>query len=852
LIERIHMAAQMQSQLRYRVALWLAFVSGAAGLTHQLLWTRRLIDLLGADAGTFARVIGAFFAGLALGAWCASRPVRRPTRFWSWIAWAELAVAVLAVPVLLSAHFADWLWRQPAIDGWLNLLGPPLLVLPPALFMGLVLPWMLRALAHGMGSDGSVRIYAANLLGGIGGIILVMYLGLPRLGLLVAGAVAIGLNLVAALIAVILASQTEPTEETPNRLDAESSKSVGDVWTIRGLAFVSGFLVLAAEVVVQHQFAQVTINSMFSAATVLVLVLAALMVGALLVPAAIRWLGSDQRVLWMSLCAATVCWSIQPFLLVGLTGGLQMLAYDMSPAAYTLQVATLGLLTIGLPFVAAGILFPLVLRTVTEQGARAPRREVGLLFAWNGLGGWLGAEFTSGWIAPGAGLWGSVWWIALVYWVLALKGMWSLREDRWSRTVRRPAIAITGLGLAATAVLLNSLPQAGISGRERVAAFEVSREGVVTAVERGPDDWRILFNNSYSLGGSRSQFNQERQAHLPLLLHAQARTAALLGVATGSTTAGAALHADLEQIDAIELSPAVLRFARDHFGPYNRNVFDDARLRVIPADARRVMARERNRYDVVIGDLFLPWRTGEGRLFTREHFENVRGSLRPDGLYCQWLPLFQLTRTQFDVIARTFLTVFPDAFVIRGDFYARRPIVGLVGGRSLDSLDWDRIDAASALLRYHGKTTDPLVRHVDGVAMLVIGPLAQPPAGPVNTLRNAWLEWDAGRNILGRQEPWFVGVPFGEYSLDLQQRGADLLPSTLHAAHDAGQFFLTLDIATHSQNRAPAELMWQIPNRLPRSLATDQVASWRYWPMRLNPGPARNSTDGSATHSDRR
>jgi spermidine synthase len=846
------MAAQMNPELRYRAALLLAFVSGAAGLTHQLLWTRRLIDLLGADAGTFARVIGAFFAGLALGAWFASRPVRRPTRFWSWIAWAEVAVAVLAVPVLLSAHFADWLWRQPTIEGWLTLLAPPLLVLPPALFMGLVLPWMLRALAHGMGADGSVRIYAANLLGGIGGVTLVMYLGLPRLGLLMAGAVAIGLNLVAALIAVTLASRTEPTEETRITSDAATGRAVGEVWSTRGLAFVSGFLVLAAEVVVQHQFAQVTINSMFSAATVLVLVLAALMVGALLVPPAIRWLGSDRRVLWMTLWAATVCWSIQPFLLVGLTGGLHMLTYDMSPAAYTLQVATLGLVTIGLPFVAAGILFPLVLRTVTEHVARAPRREVGLLFAWNGLGGWLGAELASGWIAPAAGLWGSIWWIAFVYWLLALGGIWRLRDDGWSGAVGRPAIAISGLGLAATAVLLHILPQAGTRERERVAAFEVSREGVVTAVERGPDDWRILFNNSYSLGGSRSQFNQERQAHLPLLLHGEARTAALLGVATGSTTAGAALHAGLEQIDAIELSPAVLRFARDYFGPYNRNVFDDARLRVIPADARRVMARERNRYDVVMGDLFLPWRTGEGRLFTLEHFENVRGSLRQDGLYCQWLPLFQLTRTQFDVIARTFLAVFPDAFLIRGDFYARRPIVGLVGGRSLESLDWDRIDSASALLRQHGQTTDPLVRHADGVAMLVIGPLAQPPDGPVNTLRNAWLEWDAGRNILGRQQPWFVGVPFGEYSLDLQQRGIDLLPSTLRTAHDAGQFFLTLDIASHSQDGALAGLMSQMPNRLPRSLATDPNAMWRYWPMRLNPGLVREPTDGSATHSDRR
>ena len=49
------------------------------------------------------------------------------------------------------------------------------------------------------------------------------------------------------------------------------------------LAFASGFLVLGLEVLLQHQFAQVTINSYFSSATVLALVLIALTLAAALV-----------------------------------------------------------------------------------------------------------------------------------------------------------------------------------------------------------------------------------------------------------------------------------------------------------------------------------------------------------------------------------------------------------------------------------------------------------------------------------------------------------------------------------------------------------------------------------------
>ena len=50
------------------MAAGLLFLSGAAALSHQLLWTRRLVDVLGAGQGTFARVVGVFFAALALGA----------------------------------------------------------------------------------------------------------------------------------------------------------------------------------------------------------------------------------------------------------------------------------------------------------------------------------------------------------------------------------------------------------------------------------------------------------------------------------------------------------------------------------------------------------------------------------------------------------------------------------------------------------------------------------------------------------------------------------------------------------------------------------------------------------------
>jgi hypothetical protein len=163
------------------------------------------------------------------------------------------------------------------------------------------------------------------------------------------------------------------------------------------------------------------------------------------------------------------------------------------------------------------------------------------------------------------------------------------------------------------------------------------------------------------------------------------------------------------------------------------------------------------------------------------------------------------------------------------------PILGLVGGRDLSRIDWQRVEALAEELREINKATDPLVRHAEGVAMLVLGPLPVPPDGPVNRLANACLEMDAGRNIIGMQAPWFVGIPLAEYVRDIQRGSQLLLPTHLRMAHDAGQFFLTLEVAAKLKLPALRDLTEQAFSRTPTKLRLDKHADWRQWPMSLKP-----------------
>lgn len=772
------------------MALALASLSGMAALGHQMVWTRRLVDLLGASPLTFSKVVGAFFLGLAAGSAMAalrSQPVRRP---WLRVAVAELMVGALAIPALFAPQL-------PA-KAMIQYVAPFLFVTPGAFAMGLVLPWMVRA--AGGGRQMASWLYAANTLGGVAGIAAVLLWALPALGLTTTALGVAGINLLIALVALSLPSGTQAqTLAMPQRQPHAEF-----------LAFASGFLVLALEVIAQHQFAQVTINSYFSSGTVLAWVLLSLAAAAAVQP----WLAGRLSLRGILLLAALAC-ATQPFLLVAMREGVTILPYELPAGAYSLEVSKLAMVTLAPVFLGSGLLFPALLAV-----AGSPSR-VARLLAWNGLGGWLGAEVAQYVMAPAFGLWQSVCLVGLGYGLLS----YLLPGRRW---LAIPALPI----LIFVFLRTDSLPQVSTAPEDRLAALDVGPEGVVATVARPPEDWRMLFNNSYTLGGSKAQFNQERQAHLPILLHAQARTVALLGIATGSTLAGAAMHTEVERIDAAELSPLVLKHARQYFEPFNRGVFHDPRVNVRAQDARWLAASQRQTYDVIVGDLFLPWRTGEGRLFAREHFEAVRGALKTNAVFCQWLPMFQLTRAQFDTIARTFQQVFPDTLLLRGDFYAELPVLGLLAGRTLQDLDWRAIDAATRKLR---DCRDPLVQHAEGVAMMIVGPLPPINDGPINTLANAWLEWDAGRNILGMRQPWFVGVPLAGFVRAAHQAGAGMIAPELRAAHDAGQFFLTLEIAIKIDSPAKDDLLAQAAARLPRGMLQDSGADWRQWPMRAKP-----------------
>ena len=218
------------------------------------------------------------------------------------------------------------------------------------------------------------------------------------------------------------------------------------------------------------------------------------------------------------------------------------------------------------------------------------------------------------------------------------------------------------------------------------------------AVVRKKDVLRIKVNNFYALGNTNAAMNERMQAHLPLIIHPEPKRVFFLGLGTGITAGGALQIEEIEHVTVAELLPSVIDAARDFFGPWLNGLFDDDRVRIVAEDGRNFLTATRDTYDVIVADLFMPWRIGVGGLYTVEHYAASLEKLEPGGIYAQWLPLYQLTEEEFASIANSMRKAFPKVTVWRGDFLTSKPIACLIGHRDSKPLDWKAFQKRSIAL----------------------------------------------------------------------------------------------------------------------------------------------------------
>ena len=125
------------------------------------------------------------------------------------------------------------------------------------------------------------------------------------------------------------------------------------------------------------------------------------------------------------------------------------------------------------------------------------------------------------------------------------------------------------------------------------------------------------------------------QYDLPLLLHPQPERVLIVGAGSGNDVAGA-LRGGAEQIDAVEIDPAIIEMGRKH---HPERPYDSEKVRVVTDDARSFFSTTPDKYDLVIFGLLdshtMTAMTNarlDHYVYTRESIERAKSLLDEGGV----------------------------------------------------------------------------------------------------------------------------------------------------------------------------------------------------------------------------
>jgi spermidine synthase len=138
------------------------------------------------------------------------------------------------------------------------------------------------------------------------------------------------------------------------------------------------------------------------------------------------------------------------------------------------------------------------------------------------------------------------------------------------------------------------------------------------------------------------------------------RSVLVIGLGMGITLRATTRHPGLEQIDVVELSPEILE-AHALLGEINGDVVHDPLVHITIDDGRNYLKMTDRKYDMITADPIHPKISRVGYLYTEEYYRSIHEHLKPGGVVCQWMPLYQISPTRLRSAMKSFAKVFPAA-----------------------------------------------------------------------------------------------------------------------------------------------------------------------------------------------
>jgi spermidine synthase len=733
-IERERLSAYSKSSL------WLVgacfILSGATGLIYEILWARMLGLVFGATTFAISAVLAAFMGGLALGSAWAGRlatRIKRPLKAYGII---EIAIALYALAVPPLFRWIDYLyafiWEQfrpgfYAFSLWRFVLSC-LVLLVPTMLMGATLPVLSAALLRSPHHTQTAvtRLYTCNLVGAIIGTIGAGFLLLPMIGVRWTIFTAAAINLIVGIAAILIDRMDEKAparaedfeqEITPEEISEQEKETTASelaprhegstkFWLL--CAAISGFVTISTQVAWSRVLTMIIGSSTYAFSIVVALFLLGLSIGAFLV--AHKKMTADLRrsIMNIELATATTLFlsiwitNATPRLLIELGTSLEVGSW---PGLLGLQVLVAALLIL-LPATLMGMVMPLVLVWASKAGGDSSVRLVGRSYAINTVGAIIGAFSTGFILIPKMSTRFTILFAASLCLILAGLAYRPSRKGgdldlQRSLAAGATAALIVILFVAAPAMKLGDLSLGAYDSLVRVLAKSRGSVSESNTANVGPDIHRLLWYKegptatvsvrddwnirSMAINGRTNASDRDDMptqvilGQLPILVAPRAESGLIVGYGSG-VSVGSMLQSEIKALECVELEPAVVEAGR-FFNHVNNQPLNDPRLRLIIDDARTYLRVNPTRYDMIVSEPSHPWVPGVANLFTQEFFELGRSRLKDDGVFVQWVQIYQLSIESLRSVLATYKSVFPHVLVFRVEGEAKGKDLILVGSR---------------------------------------------------------------------------------------------------------------------------------------------------------------------------
>ena len=676
-------------------------LSGATGLIYEVLWARMLGLVFGATTLAVSTVLAAFMGGLALGSAIAGRVGGRLRKPLSTYGWLELGIAIYALCVPLIFGLVDRLyvliWQQfhPgffAFSVWRFVLSCLLLLVPTTL-MGATLPVLSAALLDSVGHKRSsvATLYTCNLAGAILGTLLAGFVLLPTIGVSKTIAVAAALNAMVAVVAIIAQRKYSALTQSTIAVHKETDSTPGTaIWLFA--AFVSGFVTISSQVSWTRILTMVIGSSTYAFSLVVALFLIGLAAGASVVSRFLKdsvlrnSLMKVEILTAVSLVLSLYVLNLIPAIVVTLGLNLQIHSWT---GLLSLQVLAASLLVL-LPALLMGMVMPLVFVWANNDEKNAVKL-VGRSYAVNTVGAIVGA-FVAGFVLiPEINTRFTILFAAMTCLIvagIAYQPSTTDSDPALKKSLAIGSVAILVIVMFFIAPQMNRADLSIGAYDSLVRILAKSREGASddTAKQQKTDTHKLLMYKegptatvsvrddqgtiSLAINGrtnaSDSSYDMPTQvmlSQIPLLVAPKINNALIIGFATG-VTVGAILRSPIESVTCVELESSTIAASR-FFNHVNHLPLDDPRTHLIIDDARTFLRVMPNRYDMIISEPSHPWVPGVANLFTKEFFELGRARLSDEGVFVQWVQIYQLSTESLKSVLATYHSVFPHVLMFR-------------------------------------------------------------------------------------------------------------------------------------------------------------------------------------------